>query len=376
MSDKSKPVRLAVALIAGAMHVVQGVVMLAFGHPALGLLSFAAVIVFVGVVWLVVRGRSRLGAWIAYTEILLHVTFMVWVWGSSAGFWTYYVPLAGGGFLAFTPEEKWDRYAATALPFVVAPLAFFWSRGRGPAIDLSPSLVSLFSILNVFGALFGSAAIVGWFATVAHRAEQASEKLLLNILPAPIAARLKEGETTIADAFPAVTVLFADIVGFTSLSARISTAELILVLNEIFSAFDALADEYGLEKIKTIGDAYMVVGGVPTARADHADAVASMALAMRDVVAKRTDELRVRIGVHSGPVVAGVIGTRKFTYDLWGDTVNTASRMESHGEPGRIQVSEATRDLLADRFELEARGAIAVKGKGEMRTFFLERRIG
>jgi guanylate cyclase len=380
-NEKPNKVRLAVATVAGGGHVIQTGVFFAFGHPRLAIASFAAVLVFVVVVLLVRRGHGRLGGWIAYLEILLHLSFMIWVWGPAAGYWTYYVPLAGGAFIAFAPHERWDRRIGVIAPFIVAPLAYVYSRGRGPAIDVSESTLSTLAMMNVFGALLGTASIVGWFATVADRAEQAaaherdrSEALLLNILPSPIAARLKDGPTTIADSFDAVTVLFADIVGFTTLSSRITTDELILVLNEIFSAFDALAAKHGLEKIKTIGDAYMVVGGVPTTRADHAEAIARMALDMRDTIAKR-DNLDIRIGIHSGPVVAGVIGTRKFSYDLWGDTVNTASRMESHGEPGRIQVSDVTRDLLAKHFDLTERGTIVVKGKGEMHTWFLDREL-
>jgi class 3 adenylate cyclase len=169
--------------------------------------------------------------------------------------------------------------------------------------------------------------------------QERSERLLLNVLPAPIAARLKAGELVIADAFPDVTVLFADIVDFTRRSQRIGPAQVVAVLNELFSAFDELAQRHGLEKIKTIGDAYMVAGGLPNPQPDHAEAIAEMALAIRDEVARRTDPsgqpLQVRIGIDTGPVEAGVIGTSKFSYDLWGDTVNTASRMESHGVPGK-----------------------------------------
>ncbi len=202
-----------------------------------------------------------------------------------------------------------------------------------------------------------------------------SERLLLNVLPEPIAARLKEGEATIADAYPSATVLFADLSGFTEYSGRVDARQLVGLLDEIFSAFDRLASAVGVEKIKTIGDAYMAVAGVPVARSDHADAMALMALGMldafRDLVQARGIALEVRIGIHSGPVVAGVIGRHKFSYDLWGDTVNTASRMESHGEPSRIHVSPTTRALLGDRFRFADRGEIAVKGKGPMATFFL-----
>jgi class 3 adenylate cyclase len=205
-----------------------------------------------------------------------------------------------------------------------------------------------------------------------------SERLLLNILPAPIAARLKAGEKTIADELKQVTVLFADIVGFTTLAARLPAGRVVALLDEVFSTFDALAARYRLEKIKTIGDAYMVASGVPEQRPDHAPAAADCALAMLAAIPALCDKLgtaiKLRIGLHSGAAVAGVIGKQKFSFDLWGDTVNTASRMESHGIPGRIHVSADTARHLENDFELEARGSIEVKGKGPMQTFFLIRR--
>ena len=202
-----------------------------------------------------------------------------------------------------------------------------------------------------------------------------SERLLLNILPAPIAERLKASEESIAEHSDGVTVLFADIVGFTPLSARKTPRALVELLNRIFSEFDALADAHGLEKIKTIGDAYMAVAGLPEPRPDHAVRAAGMALAMHAATARVSaemgEELSLRIGLHSGPAVAGVIGRRKFTYDMWGDTVNTASRMESHGLPGTIHCTEATAALLLGAFKLQARGAMEIKGKGEMHTFLV-----
>lgn len=204
---------------------------------------------------------------------------------------------------------------------------------------------------------------------------QRSERLLLNILPKPIADRLKQGESTIADSFSEVTVLFADIVGFTKFSARISPTELVVLLNEIFSTFDQLAEQHDLEKIKTIGDNYMVVGGLPTPRTDHAEAVAEMALDMQHSIARFNEQhnnsLSIRIGIATGPVVAGVIGIKKFSYDLWGDTVNTASRMESHGVKDGIQVTAATYQWLKDKYLFEERGIIQVKGKGDMMTYLL-----
>jgi class 3 adenylate cyclase len=207
-----------------------------------------------------------------------------------------------------------------------------------------------------------------------------SERLLLNVLPAPIAARLKQGEEVIADGFPEVTVLFADLVDFTRRSQETTPERVVRVLDDLFSALDQLAERHGLEKIKTVGDAYMAVGGLPEPRPDHAQAVAEMALDVREEVARHLDPggepLAVRIGIDIGPVVAGVIGRRKFSYDLWGDTVNTASRMESQGVAGCIQVTDRTYRRLRDRYRFERRGPVQVKGKGELVTWFLVGRPG
>ena len=206
-----------------------------------------------------------------------------------------------------------------------------------------------------------------------------SENLLLNILPYAIADRLKLGEKIIADGFSEATVLFADIVSFTELSAKVPPVKLVCLLNEIFSEFDGLAEKYGLEKIKTIGDAYMVVGGLPMYRPDHAEAIAEMALDMQNVIGKFASDLgepfKIRIGINTGPVVAGVIGIKKFIYDLWGDAVNVASRMESHGMPDHIQVSDSTYEILKNKYNFTDRGKIMIKGKGEMQTYFLINKI-
>ncbi len=208
--------------------------------------------------------------------------------------------------------------------------------------------------------------------------QEKTEKLLLNILPRPIATRLKGGEKLIADSHQAVTVLFMDLVGFTKLSRTTTAEKLVKMLNAIFSTFDLLVERSGLEKIKTIGDSYMLVSGAPKAREDHAQAAADLALAMIDALAKinrvNQTDLQARIGLNSGPVVAGVIGIRKFTYDLWGDTVNFASRMESSGIAGRVHCSAATAELLGADFELEDRGPIEVKGIGQTHTFFINSR--
>jgi len=206
--------------------------------------------------------------------------------------------------------------------------------------------------------------------------QEKTERLLLNILPQSVAKKLKqETRTIIAEGFADATILFADIVDFTRLAERSSPKELVYLLNEIFSAFDQLTEKHGLEKIKTIGDAYMVAGGLPTPTPDHVEAIAEMALDMREFIEDfnrgKDVALRLRIGINTGPVVAGVIGTKKFNYDLWGDTVNTASRMESHGLPGHIHVTQATYERLHGKYAFSARGCIPIKGKGEMTTWLL-----
>jgi guanylate cyclase len=201
-----------------------------------------------------------------------------------------------------------------------------------------------------------------------------SDRLLRNILPERIARQLKHSDRTIAESFDAVSVLFADIVGFTPMSARLSAPQLVGLLDEVFTSMDRLVEERGLEKIKTIGDAYMVGAGVPEPRPDHAVVLCDLAIEIRDLTKSRVfdgHQIRFRIGVNSGPLVAGVIGTRKFSYDLWGDVVNTASRMESSGVPGEIQITESTRQLVEHEFVCESRGQIAVKGKGTMETWTL-----
>lgn len=246
-----------------------------------------------------------------------------------------------------------------------------------------------FFALNVLGVGATMFVVLEYFVRARERAlvelsqqhgrlelEQAkSERLLLNVLPAPIAARLKEHEGVIADDLPAVTVLFADIVGFTPLSERLAASEVVSLLDRVFARWDALVARYGVEKIKTVGDAYMVAGGIPLPRADHAEAIADLALAMGPELAACSAEtgvpLQVRIGIDSGPVVAGVIGRAKFSYDLWGDTVNTASRMESHALPGMIQVTGRACERLRHDFDLRPRGTVEVKGKGEMTSFLL-----
>ena len=251
-------------------------------------------------------------------------------------------------------------------------------RGRS-AIDRKIWIATTFLIVAVLVALSLAGAVARQFASALRALameQMKSERLLLNILPSPIAQQLKREECTIADSFAEVTVMFADIVGFTELAAETEPIELVEILNVIFSEFDQLTEEHGLEKIKTIGDAYMVVGGLPAVKPNHAEAIAAMALDMQTCITEfckdTGKDLSIRIGINTGPVIAGIIGTKKFIYDLWGDTVNIASRMESHGLPDNIQVTEATYKRLKKQYVFEERGPIQVKGKGEMNCYLLK----
>jgi class 3 adenylate cyclase len=234
--------------------------------------------------------------------------------------------------------------------------------------ELLPVLIPEFDFVNVYGTDVTAAREVA-------RAKDETERLLLNILPPPIADRLRRGERVIADRFEDSTLLIADIVGFTEMSSELSANQIVELLNEIFSSLDVLVDRYELEKVKTIGDAYMVIGGVPLAIDDHVGRVAEFALDLSETVATLQgwlgQKVSCRIGVNCGPVVAGVIGQKRTIYDVWGDTVNVASRMEALGAPGRVHVSPAVHERLRDRFEFEERGTIDVKGKGPMPTYFL-----
>jgi len=251
---------------------------------------------------------------------------------------------------------------------VLAVLIFY----RDKNLECQPRLLELVSaVATQLGAL-----IQRKQAEESLRLQQKqTERLLLNILPKPIADRLQKEQKLIADHFDEVSVLFADLVGFTEFSARKTPTQLVEILNGIFCEFDRLSESHGLEKIKTIGDAYMVVGGLPTARGDHAQAIALLALEMQSALTqfnlKIGESFQLRIGMHSGSVVAGIIGISKFSYDLWGDTVNVASRMESNGMPGKIQVTGATYERLKEQFIFEERGMIEVKGKGKMLTYWM-----
>lgn len=279
-----------------------------------------------------------------------------------------------------TRADFGGRIARAFLPLVmllVPGLGWIWLAGEkagfyGHEFSLAVTVVSTMLLLGA--VIWHSAWELSKLDREVRREKLTSERLLLNILPHPIAERLKRGEHLIAENFSNVTVLFADIVNFTEISEKIPPTEVVGLLNAVFSHFDRLADKYRVEKIKTIGDAYMVVGGVPDPQDHHAEGIADMALEMCEVIEKIDlfpMKITMRMGIHTGNVIAGVIGERKFIYDLWGDTVNTASRMESHGLPGRIHVTREIRERLKEKFVFDSRGAVHIKGKGILETYFL-----
>jgi adenylate cyclase len=366
-----------------------GALYLAFGSPV-GVVPLVYFVILAGAIAVFSRTRDfpsllRVGQ----VDILLAPTLSMIPLGGfldsgGVGLWGILAPL---GALVFSDVRS-------ALRWYVAFLVVFLGSGivgeiTGPVWPLPPTwFTTTMLALNIavggtiVFTLLASFASQRRDALAALRQEQLkSENLLLNILPRSIADKLKAQTQPIADQFASASILFADVVDFTSWSERLPPAAVVGYLDHLFSHFDELAERYGLEKIKTIGDCYMVAAGVPTPRPDHAQALALMALDMLE--AMRSDHhdvgrlgLELRIGINSGPVVAGVIGRRRFLYDLWGDAVNTASRMESEGTPGRIQITRATYELLAAEFDCEPRGTIAVKGKGEVEAWYLVGRRG
>ncbi len=335
--------------------------------------------------------RTRDFSWllrVGQVDILLAPTLSMIPLGGflnsgGVGLWGILAPLAALVFSDVGSAGRW--YVAYLVVFLGSGIAGEvigpiwpplpgWFTSTMLALNIAVGGTIVFTLLAVFASQRRD-------ALAALRQEQAkAENLLLNILPRSIADKLKAQTQRIADQFESASILFADVVDFTPWSERLPPAEVVGYLDHLFSHFDELAERYGLEKIKTIGDCYMVAAGVPTPRPDHARALALMALDMLEAM-RSADEvahlgLELRVGINSGPVVAGVIGRKRFLYDLWGDAVNTASRMESHGTPGRIQITRATYELLADEFEFEPRGTIAVKGKGEVEAWYLLRPRG
>ena len=302
----------------------------------------------------------------------LQVSLGGFLTSSAVVLWSFTAPL---GALLFSGRRSAIRWFAAFVVVIVASVLVepFLPDVSGRIPDW---VIIVFFANNVLGVTGTSYLLLAYFVEERDRAahlvaieRERSERLLLNVLPEPIAGRLKSGEELIADGVSEVGVLFADIEGFTMLSASIEPDELVHLLDDVFAVFDELAARFRLEKIKTIGDAYMVASGLLDPRPDHVEDLARMAIAMLAEI--RRFELKLRIGIDVGPVVAGVIGRKKFSYDLWGDTVNTASRMESHGVSGEIHVSERVKERLAGSFAYVDRGRIDIKGKGPMSTYLL-----
>lgn len=371
------------ALLISACGIIWGLLYTFYGEPVAGAipLSYTAL----SLTSLAAYGFTRHYPFFRLSQLLLILILPFLLMLSLGGFlssgavilWSLLCPL---GALMFSGSRAALRWFFAYLLLLAASVAL--QPYVRTANNLPFNLILGFFLLNLVAVPAITFSLLYYFIGQKNRAmalrrveREKSEGLLLNILPPEIAARLKADDRTIADHFDSVSVLFADLVGFTPLSAALPPNEMVELLDEVFTGFDALVEKYGLEKIRTIGDSYMVASGVPRARPDHAHALASMALEMSAFIRNRpgreTRPLDFRIGLGSGPVVAGIIGRKKFIYDLWGDSVNMASRMESHGIPGRIQITRDSYELIKDAFECEPRGLIEVKGKGQMETWFL-----
>jgi adenylate cyclase len=330
--------------------------------------------------------RLKRFEYFTFTQLVMLLVmpfFMQWVIGgfeasSGVAIWAVLSPVGALMILGTRQSTPWFLLFMVLTAISWQLNALFASN----ALPIPEHVRALFFGINLSGVATILYVVMRYFQSQKEGALQElaleqgrSEKLLLNILPKSIADRLKANDMRIADSYDEVTIMFADLVNFTQLSSGMPPAQLVSLLNQVFSRFDQLAEKHGLEKIKTIGDAYMVVGGVPLERDDHATAIAEMALEMQAVLSELAEasgyQLKMRIGINTGPVVAGVIGSKKFSYDLWGDTVNVASRMEHHGLPDAIQLTEPTYQLISDQFVLQDRGVISVKGKGEVKTYLL-----
>jgi adenylate cyclase len=372
-----------IALIILPLGFCWGCLYWAFGEHAVALTPWGYVVG--SIVSLAVFARTRNFAFLRTAQLVLILVLpalgVIMLGGldeaSNVVFWSFLAPL---GAVAFgRPSRAWPWFGAFVGTIVVSLGLAEVVRPDGA--DLPEGFVHTFDVLNIVAVSFVAMLLLVTFARGRDAAQERVEALLLNILPNEIAERLQRDPSTIADHFDQVSILFADVVDFTPMSSRLDAREVVGLLDRLFTSFDELVDRYEVEKIKTIGDCYMVAAGVPRQRADHAQALADLALEMRECARtclpeSSTYDLRLRIGISSGPVVAGVIGRRRFLYDLWGDTVNMASRMESHGTPDMIQITRSTWKLLADDFVTESRGLVEVKGKGEVETWILVGRNG
>jgi adenylate cyclase len=372
---EKKTLLVLLAVLILPVSVVWGSVYLAFGSPV-GIVPFIYFAISIGSLVLFARTRNfRLLLVIQLLDILLTTAAGQMLVGGflpsgGVGLWGILAPLGALVFLEVRQAVRW--FIAFVLVFLLLGIA---GEVLFTDADLPIWFTSTMLALNVIGTGAVAFTLLASFANQRNAALAESELLLINILPRSIAVRLKAATQTIADHFDSASILFADVVDFTPLAQRLPPAEVVGILDQLFSGFDALVERHGLEKIKTIGDCYMAAAGVPNPRPDHAHKAALLALDMRDSVATSAvagqSGVELRIGINSGPVVAGVIGTKRFLYDLWGDAVNTASRMESQSTPGEIQITRATYELLKDEFVCRRRGTILVMVKGRMETWYL-----
>jgi adenylate cyclase len=372
----SKALLVLISVLILPVSLIWSALYLAFGSPV-GWVPLGYSVVLLGSIVLFARTRNfptflRVGQ----VAILLAPTLSMIPLGGfldagGVGIWGILAPLGALVFDDVRTAVRW--YVAYALVFLGSGLAGELYGGVSPAVPRWFTTTMLALNIAVGGTIVFT--LLAVFAQQRRDAQARADNLLLNILPRSIADRLKAETRTIADQFSSASILFADVVDFTPLAERLPAGEVVGVLDRLFSHFDVLADRHGLEKIKTIGDCYMVAAGVPSPRPDHARALALMALDMQAAMCSEDEVgelgLQLRVGINSGPVVAGVIGRKRFLYDLWGDAVNTASRMESHGASGRIQITRATMELLDGEFVCEPRGTIPIKGKGEVETWYL-----
>lgn len=355
--------------------VAWGLLYTFFGEPLAGAIPFSyGVVSLLSIIHFGLTRRYRFFrfsqlALILLLPFLLMIALGGFVQGSAVIMWALICPM---GAMLFDEPRHAPRWFLAFVGLVA--LSGFLQPYLDFSNNLSPEVMIFFFVINLIGVGALIFLMVFYFVGQKNAFQEKSEALILNILPKEIAAILRDEQRTIANYFEGASVLFADVVGFTSLSATMTPHELVKLLDEVFSQFDDLTEKYELEKIKTIGDCYMVASGIPRPRADHAQALTRMALEMRDYVSKHEFQgrkLTFRIGLNSGPVVAGVIGRKKFIYDLWGEVVNTASRMESHGREGFVQITRATYEMIKDEFVCEPRGMVDVKGTGQMETWFV-----
>lgn len=334
------------------------------------------------VLWFNGKGYRLLARLYFLLVTMVFMAAMSYAMGAQSDFHIYLFSVAVVSYYIYPASQRGWMYASALLAMLQLVGSHVFLPPQSSVFSMKAETLRLVSIANVAGTAFLVMTLSAYISRIYETAEtylhlerEKSEKLLLNILPASIVEKLRETPDTIAERFEECTILFSDIVGFTEMSSRMSAVEVVRLLNRIFSEFDDLADKHSLEKIKTIGDAYMVVGGLPEPNQSHAENVARFALDMLFVVQKYREQegfpLEIRIGMASGDAVAGVIGKKKFVYDLWGRSVNTASRMESSGLPGRVQVTESTYALLKEKFQFEDRGAIELKGMGQVNSYIL-----